>query len=145
MDGDYVLEFIELYAPHTQKEMLGFFWALFDYLGRTDELKGIRGKRVEAVESARDLYTIQEIQSLLEVCTKPQDRVMIEVLHESACREGELVSMTIEELKWLSNGAVAAMVTGKSGIRAVYLYESIPSLRSVLGVNPMIDIVLNNG
>lgn len=104
IDGDYVLEFIEPYAPHTQKEMLGLFRTLFDYLGRTDELKGIRGKRVKAVVSARDLYASQEIQSLLEVCTKPQDRAMIEVLYQSACREGELVSMTIEELKWLSNG-----------------------------------------
>lgn len=137
LDDDFVLEFIEPYSPSYQKSLLDWFRNLFRYLGRIDELDGIKGKRIKPTIEVEDLYTKDEVDRILQVCVTPHDRAMVEVLYESGCRVGELVSMTIENTKFLKNGIAVVLVSGKTGSRAVYLYESVPSLKAWLNQHPI--------
>jgi len=87
--------------------------------------KEVKVRRAKPAVTVEDLYTREELNAILQVCTRPQDKAMIEVLHESACRVGELVSMTFENIKFMTNGVVAAIVSGKTGTRTAFLFESV--------------------
>lgn len=58
LDDDFVLEFIEPYSPSYQKTLLGWFRNLFRYLGRIDELDGIKGKRIKPTIGVEDLSRV---------------------------------------------------------------------------------------
>ena len=84
-----------------------------------------------------DLYTAEELERILKVLDNPRDRAMIEVLYESACRAGELMSMTIENLRFEPDSPiVTAIISGKTGTREAYLKDSVPSLKRWLDMHP---------
>ena len=79
-----------------------------------------------------DLLTKAEIKAMAEAADSLNDRALIMVLYESACRIGELLTLKIKNVTIDQYGSVI-IVNGKTGMRRIRLIESSPDL--VLWIN----------
>ncbi len=83
-----------------------------------------------------DIYTEEELAKIFDACTTIRNRALLEVLYESAVRAGELISMRLENLHFDKDGIATVIVTGKTGVREVYLNHSVPALRKWINTHP---------
>ena len=101
-----------------------------------DKLIDFKPKKADAAVTVEDLYTSEELKKIINATMNTRDRAIIEVLYETAARARELLSMTVENIRF--NGDIAhVIVKGKTGTREIPIYESVPSLRAWLNVHPM--------
>ena len=60
----------------------------------------IKITRKPSDKNPSDLLTEEEIFKMIEVADNDRDKAIIAVLHESGCREGELVSSQLKHIKF---------------------------------------------
>jgi integrase/recombinase XerD len=65
-----------------------------------DLIKNIKITRKPSDKNPSDLLTEEEIFKMIEVADNDRDKAIIAVLHESGCREGELVSSQLKHIKF---------------------------------------------
>ena len=86
----------------------------------------------------KDILSEDEVLAMIKMCQIPLERAVISVLYESACRRGELLNLTIEDVIIDDRGAVV-QVDGKTGERTIRLIHSVPSLQEWLNHHPQGD------
>ncbi|MCI0504435.1 site-specific integrase [Candidatus Micrarchaeota archaeon] len=74
-----------------------------------------------------DLLTEDEILRIVNEAENPRDKAFVLVLYESGCRIGELLTLSMQNVKFDQYGAVLR-VSGKTGDRRVRVISSAPAL-----------------
>ncbi|TET12167.1 MAG: hypothetical protein E3J86_00895, partial [Candidatus Thorarchaeota archaeon] len=143
LNGDHFRKRMKQVSPHTLHLELNLArrflkWAKMDdsSLSKENFTPPSRNKDVVTVA---DLYTHDELKSIINACTTSRDRALVQVLYESAARSGELLSMTFERLKFYTkrNFELASIiVSGKTGTRTIPLKASVPSLKEWIEDHP---------
>ena len=102
-----------------------------------DLIKTIKITRKPSDKNPSDLLTEEEIFKMIEVADNDRDKAIIAVLHESGCREGELVSSQLKHIKFTNDCIFLTFPTGKTGTRTVPLIASITYLRKWCDLHPL--------
>lgn len=100
-------------------------WAKRDF----SHLQGFDLGKMEKSVVTEDLYTSEELRAIFASAEPFRDRPMLEVLYESACRAGELLSMTCESIRPGKGNTLIVNVKGKTGNRDIILEHSAPNLQ----------------
>jgi integrase/ribosomal protein L40E len=82
-----------------------------------------------------ELLTEEDVGRLAEAADNPRDRALVQVLYETGCRAGEILSLKIKHMRLDNDGAVL-IVTGKTGMRRVKIYWSQPALTEWVSNHP---------
>ncbi len=82
-----------------------------------------------------ELLTFDDVKKLIEIAENPRDKALVFVLYESGCRVGELLSLSIKNVRFDEYGAVLT-VNGKTGMRRVRIIASAPILANWLNHHP---------
>ena len=82
-----------------------------------------------------EILTEEDINSLLDACNNSRNRALISLLWETGARIGELIDLTINDLKNHKYG-LQIVVDGKTGERRIPLIESVPHLNNWLMDHP---------
>lgn len=78
----------------------------------------------------------EEIDTVIEKgCKTYKEKALIKFLHETGCRAGELLNMTIKDIEFKDTHALARL-DGKTGERRVFIIHSLPLLTKYLEVHP---------
>lgn len=80
----------------------------------------------------------EAVMDIIEACKNDRDRAMYKVLYEAGLRAGELMSLKVEDVKFVSKG-VKIHVDGKTGERNPLMVESERYLRTWLSKHPFPD------
>jgi integrase len=81
------------------------------------------------------ILTPEEVKLLISKARNPQHRLIFEILYETGCRKGELLSLQIKSVQFDQYGAILTF-TGKTGSRRRRVYGCVPDLRSYLNNHP---------
>jgi len=101
-----------------------------------EEVKWIKtGFRNSKHKLPEELLNEEEINKLAEQATHPRDKAFVQILYESGCRIGELLTVRIKNVNFDEYGATLR-VTGKTGDRRVRIVASAPSLAGWLDIHP---------
>jgi len=79
--------------------------------------------------------TEKEITQLLGIAWHPRDKAFLAVLYESGCRIGEILSLSIKDVDFDSQGARISII-GKTGMRKIRIISSVPYLITWLNHYP---------
>jgi integrase/recombinase XerD len=82
-----------------------------------------------------ELLTEEDVKRLAETADNPRDRALVQVLYETGCRAGEILSLKIKHMRLDADGAIL-IVTGKTGMRRVKIYWSQPALTEWISNHP---------
>jgi len=85
-----------------------------------------------------ELLDEEEVKRLVRATDHPRDSAFIQVLFETGCRIGEILTLRIRNVNFDNHGAILR-VTGKTGDRRVRIVASAPSLASWLNHHPFAD------
>jgi integrase len=83
-----------------------------------------------------ELLTEDDVKKLAEAADNPRDRALVQVLYETGCRAGEILSLKIKHTRLDTDGAML-IVTGKTGMRRVKIYWSQPALTEWISNHPL--------
>jgi len=85
-----------------------------------------------------ELLTEDEIKGMIQKCEDPRDRAFVQVLFETGCRIGEVLTIQLKNIVFDDYGALVS-VTGKTGDRRVRIVASVPALSCWLELHPYKD------
>jgi len=131
---------IKQIAPKTAQTERAIMFHVLRFLEREDqikEMKTITLPRIEDSVTVEDLYTTSELESIFAATMNPRDRAMLQVLYESACRAGELLSMDFKNVQFDNDGTAMIIVRGKTGTREIPINFSVPALREWMNKHPV--------
>lgn len=83
------------------------------------------------------IITDEDVDTVVENgCLTYREKSLIKFLHETGCRAGELLNITIEDISFSTNYATVRL-DGKTGQRHVFVLHSLPLLTKWLDVHPL--------
>jgi len=134
---DFLIEFLTRYDNvNTRNYFFYMLKVICTEIGRPELMKEIPIPRAVSTVKRRDLLTQAEIAALLRACKDLYMRALIEVLVESGCRIGEVLSLRIEDIHF-DEHFLYLNVEGKSGMRQIPLLKDyMPSLQVFLVTHP---------
>jgi len=91
--------------------------------------------KYHAIKNPEDMLAEEEVQRMINLCVNPRDRAFLSILYESGCRIGELMTLTINQVRFDGCGAIL-LVNGKTGFRRVRIVASVPYLTELLNKHP---------
>jgi len=133
----------ETHSSFDHKKILKIFFRWlklgsreYTEVGNPPEIQHVRLKKVRDRIIREDLITEEDRIKLLHACGEnSRDRAFIDTHLEAGTRPGEILSLTLKNVKFDKYGAVFH-VDGKTGARTVRLVRSTPNLASWLAVHP---------
>ena len=129
------------WTKHDYKVILKIFYRWLrgtqDY---PEEVKWIKTGFRSNILLPEEILTEDDIKKLLECAFSLRDKAFIQVLYESGCRIGEILSLPIRNVQFDDYGAVL-IVSGKTGDRRVRIIASAPILSAWLENHPLRDNV----
>lgn len=136
------VEYIEkkdwsLWTKHDNKVALKKFYKWFNGGEYPETVRWVNTnfKRSNNRFPEGSLLVPDDIKKLIEVAETPRDKALIFVLFETGCRVGELLDLSIDNVRFDEYGAVL-MVNGKTGMRRVRIIASAPILSNWLNHHP---------
>lgn len=81
-----------------------------------------------------EVYTLEEVEKLIEVADNPRSKLLISLLYESGARISELLNIKVKDIKFEQDYAMIN-VMGKTGNREIPICKSIPLLKVWLNYN----------
>jgi len=122
------------WTKHDYKVVVKKFWK---WLRGNDEypseVKWIKTtiKKSNKEELPNEVYTLEEIEKLIEVANSPRNKLFVSLLYESGCRISELLNVKVKDITFEEDYAMVN-VMGKTGNRSVPITKSIPYLKTWL-------------
>jgi len=122
------------WTKHDYKVIIKKFWK---WLKKKDEfpeeVKWIKTtiKKSNNEDLPNEVYTIDEINKLIEISENPRDKAFVSLLYESGCRISELLNIKIKDINFQQDYALLNIM-GKTGNREVPISKSIPLLKAWL-------------
>jgi integrase len=105
------------------------------FLGRKDLADLIpTPKQPDPAESIK-IIPLEDIDRLIREAPRLRDRLLIELLHETGARRGEITVLRIKDIQFDEFGAIL-WLRGKTGTRRRRVYASVPDLRAYLNDHP---------
>ncbi len=137
LTNEYIRQRLKGHAAQTQWCYLSFLRPVEARIARPI-INGMKPPRPAEISVSRaDLYSKEEIASILSACTETRDRAMMSVLYESGFRLIEVIRMNVENVQpekalwWLT-------VLGKGNKeRTVPLIHSVAALEDWMNVHPL--------
>jgi integrase len=110
------------------------------YLEREDLRKQLPNPKLpNQIDSIKSkLLTPEQVKLLIKKARNLQHRLIFEILFETGCRKGELLSLQIKSVQFDQYGAILTLM-GKTGARRRRVYSAVPDLRAYLNNHPQRD------
>jgi site-specific recombinase XerD/ribosomal protein L40E len=128
------------YSDWTKRDYKIVLKKFFKWLRKTEdypeEVKWIKVKIKNNSLLPEELLCKEDINKLVEASHHPRDKALIQVLYESGCRIGEMLSLKIRNVQFDVYGAVL-LVNGKTGQRRVRIVASSPALATWINNHPL--------
>jgi site-specific recombinase XerD/ribosomal protein L40E len=128
------------YSNWTKRDYKIVLKKFFKWFRKTEdypeEVKWIKAKIKNNSLLPEELLCEEDINKLVEASHHPRDKALIQVLYESGCRIGELLSLKIRNVQFDVYGAVL-LVNGKTGQRRVRIVASSPALATWINNHPL--------
>ncbi|MFN7991112.1 MAG: site-specific integrase [Candidatus Micrarchaeia archaeon] len=121
------------YAEYTRLDFKIVLKMFYKWLKGNDEtfppeISWLKPKlKNEKHKLPEDLLTEDEVLRIVSQAENPRDKAFVLVLYESGCRIGEILTLSMQNVKFDQYGAVLR-VTGKTGDRRVRIISSAPAL-----------------
>jgi len=127
---EFIIDFLTSYDNiNTRAYYYYIIKVICKEIGRPELIEPIpRPKEVSTIRR-RDLLTPSEIAALLRACKDLYERALLEVLIESGCRIGEVLSLNVEDITTDDNFLYVDVI-GKTGTRQIpLLKDNLPSFQ----------------
>ncbi len=140
LNAKYFRGLMKTLSPYTLWKRYGIAKRALEHYGIKHDLDEIEMPSIDRKSSTvtvEDLYTADELLKMFNAAKNARDRAILEVLYESGCRQGEILSMTCEGVT--INGGPAdykIVVKGKTGVRVVPMGKSLRALEAWLNIHP---------
>lgn len=110
------------------------------YLEREDMRKQLPNPKLpNQIDSIKGkILTPEEVKLLIRKARNLEHRLIFEILYETGCRKGELLSLQVKSIQFDQYGAILTF-TGKTGTRRRRVYSCVPDLRVYLNDHPQHD------
>lgn len=128
----------------TQEDLLLTIKLFYKFIKKTEnypeEVSWIKIKHEHNIITKDDLITKKEYKKMYDNATDLKDKTLIAPLHETGCRIGELMTLTIERVAWEEeNECYQLNVYGKTGFRVVPVIENTKLLKQYLETHEFKD------
>lgn len=125
-------------SPFTKNTIKMQFKAFLQYIGKGEEAEIIHCKNLKGSKLPEDILTKDEVIEIISHAGSLRDKALFGLLYESGCRAGEILSMKVKNIEFLSNGGAAATFPqGKTGPRRVLIFNFASYLRQWLESHPL--------
>ncbi len=128
------------YEEHTKSDLKGIIKQYYKWLnnGKNNPITDFFNTTLKKHKHKlpEDLLTSEEIERFIGVCRNNRDKALIQFLHESGARVGEVGVMKIKNISFDDCGVVATIPQGKTGARRIRVIESERFLRNWLLDHP---------
>lgn len=105
----------------------------FRFMGKDELVAWIKTtiKRNKDENLPNEVYTLEEVEKLIQTADNPRDKALVSFLYESGCRISELLNIKLKDVKFEEDYALVN-VMGKTGNREIPISKSIPLLKTWL-------------
>jgi len=86
-----------------------------------------------------ELITKEEFDRMLSVCDNLRDKCILFLLFETGVRIGEALDIQLKHIVFQKDGSALVLVSGKTGMRRIPLFASVPAIKSWLNIHPLRD------
>ncbi|VVB70014.1 Tyrosine recombinase XerC [uncultured archaeon] len=123
---------------NTQNDLLLSLKIFYKFVKKTEvypeEVSWIKIREEANILTKDDLITPEEYKKLFDTASNLKDKVLLVLLHETGCRIGELLTLTLERVIWDEESECYQLnVYGKTKFRVVPVIESVKILKEYLG------------
>jgi len=102
--------------------------------------KEVRRKCKKLEIDPSTIITEEDISLILDKgCTNPRDKAFISLLHETGMRASEFLNLRIKDIVFEKEIARLQVPDGKTGMRRILIYRSIPYLQRYLEIHKIKD------
>jgi len=105
------------------------------FLGRKELADSIPAPKQPDPSGSIKLIPLEDVDRLIREAQSLRDRLLIELLHETGARRGEISGLRIKDVQFDEFGAIL-WLNGKTGTRRRRVYASVPDLRRYLNDHP---------
>lgn len=155
-DIDALLETIYSwsYTDWTKRAYIQILKAFYKWMGRTDLVEWIKVPCLKCKKVRPDeIISWTDAVRLSECAMNARDRALPQVLHESGCRIGELLTLSFEDIEKVNQGEaiILHLRQSKTDVREVVIVDSAPALTEWLEAHPKkngfiwVNLKENNG
>ncbi len=121
----------------TQEDLLLTIKLFYKFIKKTEnypeEVSWIKIRHEHNIITKDDLITKEEYKKMYDNATDLKDKTLIALLHETGCRIGELMTLTLERVAWEEeNECYQLNVYGKTGFRVVPVIENTKLLKQYM-------------
>lgn len=128
----------ESLSPFTKNTIKMQFKSFLQFIGKGEEAEVIHCKNLKGSKLPEDILTKDEVLEIIDHAGSVRDKALFGLLYESGCRAGEILSMKVKNIEFLSNGGVAATFPrGKTGARRVLIFNFASYLRQWIDAHPL--------
>ncbi|VVB69989.1 Tyrosine recombinase XerC [uncultured archaeon] len=122
---------------NTQNDLLLSLKVFYKFTKASDsyppEVSWIRIKEEANILTKDDLITSEEFKKIYANAFKLKDKILLALLHETGCRIGELLTLTLERVVWDDESECYQLnVYGKTKFRTIPVIENIKLLKEYL-------------
>ena len=140
LNAKYFRGLMKTLSPYTLWKRYGIAKRALEYYGIEHDLDDVEMPRIDRKSSSvtvEDLYTADELLRMFHAAKNPRDRAILEILYESGCRQGEILSMTCEGVTFGDGPAdYKITVRGKTGVRVIPMGKSLRALDAWRNIHP---------
>jgi len=127
-------------SQFTKNNMRTHFKVFLRYIGKEKEAAVIRCRNLKGTKLPEDILTKEEVLEIIDHAACLRDKALFGLLYESGCRVGEILSMKIKNVEFLSSGgASVTFPAGKTGARRVLIFNFASYVRQWLDAHPLKD------
>lgn len=105
------------------------------FLSRKDLAEAIEFPRQQDPAASIKILAAEEVERLIREAPVLQDRLLVQLFHETGARRGELANVRIRDIQFDEYGAIV-WLDGKTGTRTRRVYACVPDLRGHINNHP---------
>ena len=105
------------------------------FLGRSKLADSIPNPKPPDQAESIKIISPEDVAKLISQAPNLRDRLLIELLHETGARRGEIAGLRVKDVQFDEFGAIL-WLNGKTGTRRRRVYASVPDLRAYLNDHP---------
>ena len=105
------------------------------FLGRKELADSIPNPKQPDPAGSIKAIPAEDVDRLIREARSLRDRLLVELLHETGARRGEITGLRIKDAQFDEYGAIL-WLKGKTGTRRRRVYASVPDLRAYLNDHP---------
>jgi integrase len=105
------------------------------FLGRKELADAVPSPKQPDPAGSIKVIPAEDVDRLIREAPRLRDRLLIELLHETGARRGEIACLRVKDVQFDEYGAIL-WLNGKTGTRRRRVYACVPDLRAYLNDHP---------